>query len=368
MPVFDLPTPDHEIEVTSPTEIQAAVNNHWGEATIKLPGSTVTMPNTLTIPSDMTGSLVLQGQGKGITILDFSSGLLDLGIQSLKAAYTGGYLFLKDLTVKINTKDAATIGIDSEYLTLDMENVTVQNTNATKRGIGIKASPVMNNGGGVWKNVSVFKFGTNFYIAQDHILGLWTFSEDPADLDYYVSGSHDALVLPQAFRSADNVTTAKRFQIGGGARPAFYKPFIEKNSGGAIVFERVLGGAEVYDMTTTGSFTDPIVSVADMQYIKFFNSPDFITRSEKYGTFAIDSTGLKTIVVAHGLSYTPLRSEIQVSVTYDTAVTDWRYDSLLVSAIDGTNVTVKVYVSTASGTGGAIARAVVKCQARAYGS
>ena len=74
------------------------------------------------------------------------------------------------------------------------------------------------------------------------------------------------------------------------------------------------------------------------------------------GTFAIDSTGIKTITVAHGLAYTPALQDCQLTVVEDTNVDDWAYNLLKVESVDATNVVTKVNVSTASGTGGATAK------------
>lgn len=74
------------------------------------------------------------------------------------------------------------------------------------------------------------------------------------------------------------------------------------------------------------------------------------------GTFAIDSTGVKTVTTAHGLSVTPAIQDVQVSVTEDSNVDDWAFDLLKVESVDGTNVVCKINVSTASATGSATAK------------
>src|SRR3990167_1891627 len=74
------------------------------------------------------------------------------------------------------------------------------------------------------------------------------------------------------------------------------------------------------------------------------------------GTFAIDSTGIKTVTTAHGLSVTPSIQDVQVSVTEDSNVDDWAFNLLKVESVDATNVVCKLNVSTASATGGATAK------------
>ena len=78
------------------------------------------------------------------------------------------------------------------------------------------------------------------------------------------------------------------------------------------------------------------------------------------GTFAIDSTGVKTVTIAHGLAVTPAMQDCAVVVTEDTVVDDWAYNLLKVTAVGAANVTVKINVSTASATVGATAKLALR--------
>lgn len=64
------------------------------------------------------------------------------------------------------------------------------------------------------------------------------------------------------------------------------------------------------------------------------------------GTFAIDSTGIKTVTIAHGLPVTPTIGQIQLTVTEDTDTDAWTYGFVKVESVDATNVTAKVYVTS----------------------
>jgi hypothetical protein len=77
-------------------------------------------------------------------------------------------------------------------------------------------------------------------------------------------------------------------------------------------------------------------------------------------TFAIDSTGIKTVTIPHGLNITPAKEDCALTVVEETDVDDWRYDFLKVDTIDATNVTVKVNVCQASATAGATARLALR--------
>lgn len=103
-----------------------------------------------------------------------------------------------------------------------------------------------------------------------------------------------------------------------------------------------------------GTFATKIVNAT---YVYIRDSPTYL--NEKIllsGTFAIDSTGAKEVVVAHGLGFTPAIEDIQVTVNRNTAVDDWGYRFVRVNYVDSTNISVSIYVDTASGTGGATAK------------
>jgi hypothetical protein len=112
---------------------------------------------------------------------------------------------------------------------------------------------------------------------------------------------------------------------------------------GLATIYRASAGTHIYVYSNTGFVTENIVLS---------------------GTFPIDSTGVKTVTVAHGLGdvphgyrpYTPLKQEFQLTVVQETAVDDWAYNLLKVVSVDATNVTIKINVSTASATAGATAR------------
>ncbi len=72
--------------------------------------------------------------------------------------------------------------------------------------------------------------------------------------------------------------------------------------------------------------------------------------------FAIDSTGVKTVTIPHGMLITPGYWECSLTVIQGTDVDDWAYNMLKITNVDATNVYVKINVSSASATGGAVAK------------
>jgi hypothetical protein len=71
--------------------------------------------------------------------------------------------------------------------------------------------------------------------------------------------------------------------------------------------------------------------------------------------FALDSTGVKTVTVAHGLAAAPSLTSISVTVVQNTVVTDWAYAYIEIVSVDATNIVIGIKISTASLTGGATA-------------
>lgn len=79
---------------------------------------------------------------------------------------------------------------------------------------------------------------------------------------------------------------------------------------------------------------------------------------------AIDSTGTKTAVLAHGLDVAPSTDQALMSLSRATAVTDPGFAYLWCESATGTNVTVRLRVSAASVTANAVVRVVVAINAR----
>lgn len=83
------------------------------------------------------------------------------------------------------------------------------------------------------------------------------------------------------------------------------------------------------------------------------------TYSAGTANFSIGSTGVKTVAVAHNLDFTPNIDDVIVSIKENTAVDDWALGYVKKTAVDATNVTLKINVTTASATGAATATASI---------
>jgi hypothetical protein len=97
----------------------------------------------------------------------------------------------------------------------------------------------------------------------------------------------------------------------------------------------------------------------DLSEIRFRYSQDFKVTAMKVllsGTFAIDSTGVKTITTAHGLNLAPDIQDVQLTISENTNVDDFAVGYVKVESVDSTNVVAKVNVTTASGTAAATAK------------
>jgi hypothetical protein len=97
----------------------------------------------------------------------------------------------------------------------------------------------------------------------------------------------------------------------------------------------------------------------DISELRFRYSQDFKVTAIKVllsATFAIDSTGVKTITTAHGLNLAPDIQDVQLTVSEVTNVDDYAFGFVKVDSVDATNVVAKVNVTTASGTASATAK------------
>ena len=81
-------------------------------------------------------------------------------------------------------------------------------------------------------------------------------------------------------------------------------------------------------------------------------------------TFAITATGEVTVTVPHGLDFTPSIQNCTPWIERNTSVNDARYGGVLTYLTDATNVYCKVYITTASATGGATATLRVRAIAK----
>lgn len=77
-------------------------------------------------------------------------------------------------------------------------------------------------------------------------------------------------------------------------------------------------------------------------------------------TFAIDSIGIITMNIHHGLAIIPTAQDCYLTVVQNTAVDDWAYNMLKIVSTDAKNVIVKINISTASATVGATAKLALK--------
>jgi hypothetical protein len=64
----------------------------------------------------------------------------------------------------------------------------------------------------------------------------------------------------------------------------------------------------------------------------------------------LNSTAVQTFTVAHNLLHAPSINDVQVALTSSTTNSTWALQFCYVSAVDATNVTVKLKLSTAAGS------------------
>lgn len=77
----------------------------------------------------------------------------------------------------------------------------------------------------------------------------------------------------------------------------------------------------------------------------------------------VDSTGTRTPAIAHGLAVTPTKQQCVASVLVETDVNDYQSSPPRIHSTDATNVNIRLNVTTASGTGSAVAKISVSVDA-----
>lgn len=82
-------------------------------------------------------------------------------------------------------------------------------------------------------------------------------------------------------------------------------------------------------------------------------------------SIAIDSTGIKSIQIAHGLSFTPSIDDVRLQLKRNTNVGDWSAGFLWITSADATNINGQLNVLTASATVGAVVDVVATIVAKA---
>ncbi len=80
------------------------------------------------------------------------------------------------------------------------------------------------------------------------------------------------------------------------------------------------------------------------------------------GPFAVDSVGCNSVTVSHGLDYVPLAQDVQATIVEETDVDDYCAFITKVKDITSTQLTVDIYVQTASATFGATAKVSVRIE------
>jgi len=68
------------------------------------------------------------------------------------------------------------------------------------------------------------------------------------------------------------------------------------------------------------------------------------------GSLDVSSTGVKTCTIAHGLSYTPVASQVTLTAYRSSGSNEPEIDGMYIESIDGTNIEVHFNVTTAAAT------------------
>jgi hypothetical protein len=137
---------------------------------------------------------------------------------------------------------------------------------------------------------------------------------------------------------------------------------IRQGNGGATVGINITAGSSNIQIIggSCSGFTTALIDNGTGTVIR--DVAGFRTFARRMQSVAIDSIGVKTITVAHGLSFTPSIYNVSLGIVKVTNVTDWAYSNFMVTAANSTNITAQLTVSSASATVGATIDAVVTVQ------
>lgn len=111
------------------------------------------------------------------------------------------------------------------------------------------------------------------------------------------------------------------------------------------------------DIDARGGVDANVKIVGTVTNLKLRNITGYVTENNVLsGTFAIDSTGVKTITITHGLAMIPSLQDCYLTVVQNTPVDDWSYNTLKIVSTDSANIVAKINITTASGTVNATAK------------
>lgn len=205
----------------------------------------------------------------------------------------------------------------------------------------------------------------------------------------YVYGTLIGLAAYEQHIGVNNVTCEATLQTGFqtadiGALTAEYVKFVnctavdgslrgfdfQSDFGGAVNCNAINNSVGVImragalsNKFTDGIFDNNVTDVSD-----FEPSTSLIVRNRGYITetnishpgLLVDSTGIQTFTIPHALGFAPDPEDISLTLLVDTLVNDYEIGYMRVNSTTAVNVVVFVNVTTASATGGALAKIGLK--------
>lgn len=89
-----------------------------------------------------------------------------------------------------------------------------------------------------------------------------------------------------------------------------------------------------------------------------------VTRNKGSESFSVESLGVITVVVSHGMSFTPSQKDFKFSLGRNTNVGDYEVGFIRVAGISSTIANVEIDISQASATAGAVANLLWECRVK----
>ncbi len=140
------------------------------------------------------------------------------------------------------------------------------------------------------------------------------------------------------------------------------------NGSDTVISECLFEGNIIKDILLQVNATNSIITGNYAKSISSNRINTIIKNNQGYKTesnvlsdaFAIDSIGIKTIIIVHGLNIKPNVQDCYLTVIQNSAVDDWTYNTLQIISTDSINVMARINISKASATSGATAKLCLK--------
>ncbi len=291
------------------------------------------------------------GLGSFNNIRSFGSGGFDGGQRNAINLYCCNSLHFNNIDILYHENDG--IKIDTCW-DIQFSNLVVKECG--KYGIEILSSSTNNTNGIYFNNFSVNNSNDNGVYIHAEGNNLWRI--------HFTNGQiiNAGAAISQLGLSAQNKIGLLISDDNSGAYNATYVSVDNvdiADSYNGLIEEKYSNKNHVTNCKFS-YITNIILSKVGKQTIIRHNIGYITENNVLSDAFTVDSTGLKTVTIAHGLDMTPEVQDCCLTVVQNSMIDDWEYNTLKIISVSDTNVIAKINVSKASTTIGTVAKLVLR--------